>query len=718
MNSKYAPVIAKVLGIKTDQVIQTTNLLSEGCTVPFIARYRKEATGTLDEVAIAEIRNLLNQMTELDKRRNAILSSLTERELLTPELEGILNSAMTMSQLEDIYLPYRPKKRTRASIAREKGLSPLAEKIFLQKGSDPEEEAKAYLEPDKGIMTVAEALSGASDIIAEQISETREARSKMRLLFATRGQVSSKSVKGKEEDGAKYRDYFDYSEPARNCPSHRILAMLRGEKEGYLNLSFLPREEEAIPRLEYLFIHGTGRDSAFVLNALKDSYKRLLAPSMGNELKSALKHLADKKAIEVFANNVREILMAPALGKKRILALDPGFRTGCKVVCLGTEGQLLHNDTIYPHPPQFQTEKAAQILRNLLKDFQIEAIAIGNGTAGRETRSFIDSLELPEGIIIAMVNESGASVYSASKVAREEFPDEDVTVRGSVSIGRRLVDPLAELVKVDPKAIGVGQYQHDVDQKLLKQSLGDVVVECVNRVGVDINTASKELLSYISGLGPQLAQNIINFRETNGTFKSRMALKTVPRLGPKAFQQAAGFLRIRGGENPLDASSVHPENYSIVKRIADDTGYSVIELAGKQDLKESLDLEKYMTPEVGLPTLNDILEELAKPGRDPRKDFDLFTYSEEVRKIEDLKAGMVLPGVVSNVTAFGAFIDIGVHQDGLVHISELSSSFVKDPHLIVKPSQKVTVRVLDVDIERKRISLSMKDIKQGKKDLL
>ncbi len=717
MNSKYAPVIAKVLGIKTDQVIQTTNLLSEGCTVPFIARYRKEATGTLDEVAIAEIRNLLNQMTELDKRRNAILSSLTERELLTPELEGILNSAMTMSQLEDIYLPYRPKKRTRASIAREKGLSPLAEKIFLQKGCDPEEEAKAYLDPDKGIMTIAEALSGTSDIIAEQISETREARSKMRLLFATRGQVSSKSVKGKEEDGAKYRDYFDYSEPARNCPSHRILAMLRGEKEGYLNLSFLPREEEAIPRLEYLFIHGTGRDSAFVLNALKDSYKRLLAPSMGNELKSALKHLADKKAIEVFANNVREILMAPALGKKRILALDPGFRTGCKVVCLGTEGQLLHNDTIYPHPPQFQKEKAAQIVRKLLEDFQIEAIAIGNGTAGRETRSFIDSLELPEGIIIAMVNESGASVYSASKVAREEFPDEDVTVRGSVSIGRRLVDPLAELVKVDPKAIGVGQYQHDVDQKLLKQSLDDVVVECVNRVGVDINTASRELLSYISGLGPQLAQNIINFRETNGIFKSRMALKKVPRLGPKAFQQAAGFLRIRGGENPLDASSVHPENYSIVKRIADDTGYSVIELAGKQDLKESLDLEKYMTPEVGLPTLNDILEELAKPGRDPRKDFDLFTYSEEVRKMEDLKTGMVLPGVVSNVTAFGAFIDIGVHQDGLVHISELSTSFVKDPHLIVKPSQKVTVRVLDVDIARKRISLSMKDIKEGKEDL-
>lgn len=717
MNSKYAPVIAKILEIKTNQVIQTTNLLSEGCTVPFIARYRKEATGTLDEVAIAEIRNLLNQMTELDKRRNTILSSLKERELLTPELERILNSAITMSQLEDIYLPYRPKKRTRASIAREKGLAPLAEKIFLQQACDPEQEAKAYLETDEGIITITEALSGASDIIAEKISETREARSKMRLLFATRGQVSSRSVKGKEEDGAKYRDYFNYSEPARNCPSHRILAMLRGEKEGYLNLSFLPRDEEAIQRLEYLFIHGTGKDSEFVLNALKDGYKRLLAPSMGTELKSALKHLADKKAIEVFANNVREILMAPALGKKRVLALDPGFRTGCKIVCLGTEGQLLHNETIYPHPPQLQTKKAADIVRNLLKDFQIEAIAIGNGTAGRETRSFIDSLELPEEIIIAMVNESGASVYSASKIAREEFPDEDVTVRGSVSIGRRLLDPLAELVKVDPKAIGVGQYQHDVDQKLLKQSLDDVVVECVNRVGVDINTASKELLSYISGLGPQLAQNIINFRETHGVFKSRMDLKKVPRLGPKAFQQAAGFLRIRGGENPLDASSVHPENYTIVTRIADDTGYSVIELAGRQDLKESLDLEKYMTPEVGLPTLLDILEELAKPGKDPRKNFDLFTYSEEVRKIEDLKAGMILPGVVSNVTAFGAFIDIGVHQDGLVHISEISSSFVKDPSLVVRPSQKVTVRVLDVDMERNRISLSMKDIQRDKEDL-
>lgn len=716
MNTDFSPLVARELGIRTDQVKQTADLLSEGCTVPFIARYRKEATGSLDEVAISAIRNRLSQMAELKKRRNSILNSLTEREILTPELEEALKKAMNMSQLEDIYLPYRPKKRTRASIAKEKGLSPLADLILKQEDIDPEKEAGTFINPEKGINSVSEALAGASDIIAEQISETREARSRIRKIFAIRGHVSSGCVKGKEEEGEKYSDYYDYSGQARGCPSHRILAMLRGEKEGFLKLSFLPREEKAISTLRDLFISGNGKDSEFVMGSLKDSYKRLLAPSMENELKSALKNLADKKAIQVFADNIREILMSPPLGKKRVLALDPGFRTGCKVVCLGAEGQLLHNDTIYPHPPQVQKENAARIIRKMVDDFQIEAIAIGNGTAGRETKSFIDTLDLPKGIVVVMVNESGASVYSASKVAREEFPEEDVTVRGSVSIGRRLVDPLAELVKIDPKSIGVGQYQHDVDQKMLKQSLDDVVQECVNRVGVDVNTASKQLLSYISGLGPQLASNIVSFRETNGLFMSRMELKKVPRLGPKAFEQAAGFLRIRDGKNPLDESAVHPENYGIVASMAKEIGCSIKELVGKDDLKKNLDLKKYMTQQVGLPTLNDILDELARPGRDPRNDFDLFNYSEEIQEIEDLSEGMILPGVVSNVTAFGAFVDIGVHQDGLVHISELSDSFIKDPNRVVKPSQKVIVKVMHIDIKRKRISLSMKGIKQDKGD--
>lgn len=714
MKQLYISMIAKELNIKPDQVGKTHELLDQGCTVPFIARYRKEATGSLDEVAIANIRNRLEQLAEMDKRRDAILRSLKERDLITPDLEKSISGALTMSQLEDIYLPYRPKRRTRAMIAREKGLQALAAQILEQSGIDPESEARMFVDPEKGIKNIEEALAGASDIIAEQISEARNARTEMRRLFAVRGIITSHSVKGKEEEGAKYQDYYDFSEPARSCPSHRVLAMLRGEREGYLKLSFLPPAENAIAKLENLFIKGSGKDSDFTRQTLPDAYTRLLAPSMETELRNALKALADKKAIQVFADNVRQVLMAPPLHDRRIMALDPGFRTGCKVVCLGKEGQLLHNETIYPHPPKEQKDLASSRIYKLVADFGIEAIAIGNGTAGRETRSFISSLELGEDVVIAMVNESGASVYSASKVAREEFPDRDVTVRGAVSIGRRLLDPLAELVKIDPKAIGVGQYQHDVDQKQLRQALDDVVLECVNRIGVEINTASSQLLSRISGLGPQLASNIVKFRESNGPFTSRKQLKEVPRLGPKAFEQAAGFLRIPDAVNPLDASAVHPENYSIIKQISLDKGCKIKDLIGQTDLKGSLDLRKYITPEVGLPTLNDILDELSRPGRDPRKEFDLFNYAEEVREISDLKPGMILPGVISNVTAFGAFVDIGVHQDGLVHISELSNSFVKDPNNVVHPSQKVTVRVLQIDHERRRISLSMKDINKKK----
>ena len=715
MNSTYINMIATDLNIKASQVQRTAELLSEGCTIPFIARYRKEATGSLNEVIIAKIRNDLERMADMDRRRSSILKSLEERNLLTQELEKSLTEAVTLSQIEDIYLPYRLKKQSRASVAKEKGLVPLAEKIFAQGGlKNLKAIAAAYIRRGDGVETAEEALAGASDIIAEKISESAEARSGMRRFFASRGRISSISVKGKENDGVKYSDYFDYSELARTCPSHRILAMLRGEREGFLKLSFMPNENEAIARLKQIFVFGTSEDCEFVETAMKDGYKRLLAPSMEKELKKALKNLADRKSIEIFADNAREILMAPPLGKKKILALDPGFRTGCKVVCLGSEGQLLHSETIYPHPPQKQVEHAAARIRKLVDVFGIQAIAIGNGTAGRETRIFIESLGL-EGVITVMTNESGASVYSASDAAREEFPDQDVTVRGAVSIGRRLLDPLAELVKIDPKSIGVGQYQHDVDQKLLKRSLDDIVLECVNKVGVDVNTASRQLLSRISGLGPSLASNIISYRETNGPFKSREELRKVPRLGLKAFEQSAGFLRINNGINPLDASAVHPENYAIIKQMAYDSQCSVSDLIGRKDLEQVLDLPKYVvTGETGLPTLLDILVELAKPGRDPRKDFDLFVYPDNIREIKDLRQGMILPGVVSNVTAFGAFVDIGVHHDGLVHISELSSTYVKNPGKVVAPGQRVTVKVIDVDPDRNRISLSMKGVRQEK----
>ncbi len=677
--------------------------------MPFIARYRKEATGTLDEVAITAIRDRLTQLAELDKRREAILKSLEERELLTDELKAALLAAETMAELEDLYLPYRPKRRTRATVAKEKGLEPLALTLFEQAGADPEAEAAAFVDEAKGVATVEDALAGARDIIAEIVNEDAAARAALRDLFARKGVVTSKVVTGKEAEGAKYRDYFEWSEPVASVPSHRLLAMRRGEKEGFLTLTVAPSEDEAVAILEGLFVKGEGADTEQVRAAAKDAYKRLLSLSMETEVRMETKKAADAEAIRVFAGNLRELLLAAPLGGKNVLAVDPGFRTGCKVVCLDRQGALKHHDVIFPAFTDKGSEAAGRTVRGLCEKYDVEAIAVGNGTAGRETEAFLRSLGLPSSVPIVMVNESGASIYSASEAAREEFPDEDVTVRGAVSIGRRLMDPLSELVKIDPKSIGVGQYQHDVDQGALRRSLDDVVISCVNRVGVEVNTASRRLLAYVSGLGPQLAGNVVACREQNGPFRSRKDLMKVPRLGPKAFEQAAGFLRVRGGENPLDASAVHPESYPIVEAMARDLGCRVEDLMASADLRAKIDLKRYVTETVGLPTLNDIMEELAKPGRDPRERFEAFSFAEGVSKIEDLKAGMRLPGVVTNVTAFGAFVDVGVHQDGLVHVSQLADRFVKDPADVVKVHQKVTVTVLDVDLERRRIALSMKE---------
>lgn len=704
----YFSVIAKELDIKTAQVRATALLLEEGGTVPFIARYRKEATGSLDEVAVAAIRDRLDQLAELDKRRDAVLKSLDERGLLTDEIRKKVDGACSMTELEDIYLPFRPKRRTRATIAKEKGLEPLAALVFEQGEIDPEKEAAAFIDPGKGVESAEDALSGARDIIAEWVSEEQHAREKMRELYISKGVMKSKVVAGKEEDGIKYRDYYEWEEPASKAPSHRVLAIRRGEKEGFLTLRITVPEEEALALLEGIFIKGISPASEEVKNAVHDSYKRLLSHSIEAETRLSIKKRADEEAIKVFTENLRHLLLSPPLGRKNILAIDPGFRTGCKVVCLDRQGKLLANDTIYPHFSEKGLSEAGAKIKDLCARFGIEAIAIGNGTAGRETETFVKGIDLPGNIDIVMVNESGASIYSASEVAREEFPDQDVTVRGSVSIGRRLMDPLAELVKIDPKSIGVGQYQHDVDQTALRKGLDDIVVSCVNGVGVEVNTASKELLTYVSGLGPQLAKNIVLFRNENGPFRSRQELKKVPRLGPKAFEQAAGFLRIRDGENPLDGSAVHPESYHIVDGMARDMGYSVFDLMREEKLKKMIDLNRYVTDTVGIPTLSDIIAELSRPGRDPREKFEFFRFTDGVEKIEDVKAGMKLPGIVTNITAFGVFIDIGVHQDGLVHISELSDRFVKNPADVVKVHQKVTVTVLDVDLQRKHISLSMK----------
>ena len=717
MNEAHILKIAQELSLSPKQIQATAELLNEGATVPFISRYRKEATGSLDEVAITAVRDRLNQLMELDKRREAILKSLEERGQLTDELKEKVLSAETMVVLEDIYLPYRPKRRTRATVAKEKGLEALAQRLFVQEEVDPLAEAAAFVNPEKGVNSSEDALAGARDIIAEWVNEDQTARARMRDFYSSRAVFKSNVVPEKEAEGIKYKDYFNWEEPVSTAPSHRILAMRRGESEGFLTLRVLPPEEEALDILDGLFVRGEGPASQQVKIAVHDSYKRLLSSSMETEVRQVTKKRADEEAIRVFVENLRQLLLAPPLGQKNVLAIDPGFRTGCKVVCLDRQGKLLHTETIYPLQSEKGAADAGSMVLEMCERFGIEAIAVGNGTAGRETETFIRSLDLSKNIQVVMVNESGASVYSASEVAREEFPDQDVTVRGAASIGRRLMDPLAELVKIDPKSIGVGQYQHDVDQGALKGSLDDVVVSCVNGVGVEVNTASKQLLTYVSGLGSQLAKGIVEYRNEHGPFQSREELKQVPRLGPKAFEQSAGFLRIRDGKNPLDRSAVHPESYLVVDAMAKDLGCSVMDLMRDEKLRGQIDLKRYVSEQVGLPTLNDILSELSKPGRDPREQFETFRFTEGVEKIEDVKPGMKLPGIVTNITAFGVFVDIGVHQDGLVHISQLSNRFVKNPSEVVKVHQRVLVTVMEVDLERGRISLSMKSSQPQPKEV-
>ncbi|WP_319408851.1 Tex family protein [uncultured Desulfosarcina sp.] len=707
-NLTHIGVIGAEMNLGAPQVKSVAQLLEDGATVPFIARYRKEATGSLDEVAVSAIRDRLTQLQELDDRREAILNSLEQHGHLTDGLKAQVLAAETMTRLEDIYLPYRPKRRTKATIAREKGLEPLALAIFAQEGVDPETLATDCVDPEKGVESVEDALGGARDIIAEMINENLQARARVRNMFFEKASIRSQVVAGKENEGAKYKDYFQWEEAVAAAPSHRILAMRRGEKEDVLSLSIAPPPELAIAILEDLFVRGEDKAAEQVRAAAHDAYKRLLARSMETEVRVALKERADAEAIRVFADNLRHLLLASPLGAKRVMGIDPGFRTGCKIVCLDRQGKLLHNDTIYPHGSERQATAATQTVQALCRQFGIEAIAVGNGTAGRETQAFVEETIDAQSLSVIMVNESGASIYSASEIARQEFPDHDLTVRGAVSIGRRLIDPLSELVKIDPKSIGVGQYQHDVDPFALKKSLDDVVVSCVNGVGVEVNQASVQLLTYVSGLGPQLAKNIVSHRDEHGAFTGREGLKKVKRLGPKAFEQCAGFLRIKGGENPLDASAVHPESYAVVGSMADDLGCRVADLMKDAGLRKKIDLNRYVTDTIGLPTLTDILNELAKPGRDPREPFEHFSFDANVSTIQDLVTGMKLPGIVTNVTNFGAFVDIGVHQDGLVHISELGDQFVKTPSDVVNVQQKVTVTVLDVDLPRQRISLSMK----------
>ncbi len=706
-SNKNIKLIAARLGLHDWQVENTIRLMDDGASIPFIARYRKEMTGSLDEVRLLHIRDEYTRLKELDARRETIIRSIEEQEKMTPELRERIDAAVTMAELEDIYLPYRPKRRTRATIAREKGLEPLAAIILEQKENDPLLKAEEFL--NDMVKNVEEAVAGASDIIAEWVSEDEKARKQLRRLYEKEAVIFSKVVKGKESEGIKFSDYFDWSEPLRKCPSHRLLAMRRGEDEGILRLSVEPDEKNAVDLLLSIFIRGKNASSELVETAVRDSWKRLLASSMETEFRNISKEKADHEAIEVFADNLKQLLLAPPLGEKNVLAIDPGFRTGCKVVCLDRQGNLLHNETIYPHPPQNETALSVKKILTLVNAYKIEAIAIGNGTASRETEEFIKWVKLDRNIQVFVVSEAGASVYSASKVAREEFPDYDVTVRGAVSIGRRLMDPLAELVKIDPKSIGVGQYQHDVDQQKLQSSLDEVVVSCVNAVGVEVNTASRHLLTYVSGLGPQLAQNMVDYRTANGPFASRTELMNVKRMGAKAFEQCAGFLRIRNAENPLDSSAVHPESYHIVEKMAADLGCGIRELMTNDEKRKAIRLEKYITPATGLPTLKDIMEELAKPGRDPRSTIKEFRFA-DIHTMEDLVPGMIVPGIVTNVTKFGAFVDIGIKQDGLVHISNMSSSYVSDPSKVVKLHQHVMVKVLDVDVERRRIQLSMKGL--------
>ena len=711
MLEQHVLKIASELSIQPRQVAATAVLLEEGGTVPFIARYRKERTGELDEVKIMNIRDRLEQLEELDKRRDSIMKSLDERKLLTADLLKKIGAAETMNVLEDLYAPFRQKKRTRATTAKEKGLEPLADLIWAQDVTlDVQAAAKEHagrewqIDEKKGTLTLDDALAGARDIIAERIAEDANARARMRTLYAEKGVVRSKVISGKEEEGAKFKDYFDWSEPAASVPSHRILAMRRGEAEGFLMVRLTPEETEAVSLLESIFVKNKGAAAMQVRDAVHDCQKRLLGFAMEGEARLTVKKRADEEAIRVFAQNIREVLLAAPLGQKAVLGIDPGFRSGCKIVLLDKQGKLIGNDVIYPDREE---EMSGRLIKAAIAKFNVEAIAIGNGTASRETEAFIRTLKLPASIPVVMVNESGASIYSASEIAREEFPDKDITVRGAVSIGRRLMDPLAELVKLDPKSIGVGQYQHDVDQTALKKQLDDVVTSCVNNVGVELNTASKNLLAYVSGLNARVAGNIVAHRDENGPFKSRKELLKVAGLGPKAFEQAAGFLRIRDGANPLDTSAVHPERYELVEKMAGEVGCSVADLLTDAQKRNRIDLKKYVSEEVGLPTLTDIVKELAKPGRDPRAQFEAFNFG-DVHTMNDLKPGMKLPGIVTNVTAFGAFVDIGVHQDGLVHVSQLSDDFVKNAADIVKPGQKVNVTVVEIDIPRKRIALSMK----------
>lgn len=706
----FHKMISAMLGISERQIGSTLRLLQEGATIPFISRYRKEATGGLDEVQIEQIKEQHDKLSDIAKRKETILATISEQGKLTDELAKRINDSWNPTELEDIYLPYKPKRKTRAEAARQKGLEPLAMMLLMQRESDPAARAAAFVKGD--VKDVEDALKGARDIIAEQVSEDERARNAVRNQFARQGVITAKVVKGKEEEAAKYRDYFDFSEPLKRCTSHRLLAIRRAEAEGLLKVAISPDDEECLERLDRQFVRGNGESSRQVAEAAADAYKRLLKPSIETEFAAQSKEKADEEAIRVFAENLRQLLLAAPLGQKRVLAIDPGFRTGCKVVCLDAQGNLVHNENIYPHPPVNKTSEAAAKLRKMVEAYQIEAICIGNGTASRETEDFIGRQSLDRQIPVFVVSEQGASIYSASKTAREEFPEYDVTVRGAVSIGRRLMDPLAELVKIDAKSIGVGQYQHDVDQGKLKKALDQTVENCVNLVGVNLNTASSHLLTYVSGLGPQLALNIVNYRAENGAFGSRKELMKVPRMGAKAFEQCAGFLRISDAKNPLDRTAVHPESYHIVERMAKDLRCTVDELTASKELRGKVRVADYVTETVGLPTLEDIMQELDKPGRDPRKEIKVFEFDRNVRTIEDLREGMILPGIVGNITNFGAFVDIGIKENGLVHLSQMADRFVADPTEVVSIHQQVMVRVMNVDTERKRVQLSMRGVQQ------
>lgn len=707
IDTVHLNLIAERTQLAKHRVQNVLGLLSNGATIPFIARYRKEVTGSMDEVQIASIQQEAKKLDDLAKRKETVLKSIEEQGRLTDELKNRIQSCFDMTVLEDIYLPYKRKRKTRASVAKEKGLEPLADQIFSQRNNNVQQLASAYVNDE--VPTVEEALQGARDIIAERINEDEKVRNRVRSIFRREALITSKVARGKKEEGAKYQDYFEFSELLKKCPSHRLLAIRRGEEEGFLRVSIGPEEEEVLYQLEKIVLQGYGEATAQVKMALHDGYKRLLSPSIETEFRNISKDKADEDAINVFAENLRQLLLAAPLGQRRILGLDPGYRTGCKVVCLDENGDLVHNTAIYPHPPQSDEFMAKKTLTELAERYQIHAIAVGNGTAGRETMQLCRKTDFGRRIEVFMVNEAGASIYSASAVAREEFPNQDVTVRGAVSIGRRLMDPLAELVKIDPKSIGVGQYQHDVSQSLLKESLDRVVESCVNAVGINLNTASKSLLVHVSGLGPTLAQNIVSYRSENGTFPSRAMLKKVPRMGEKAYEQCAGFLRVKDAKNPLDNTGVHPESYSIVKQMAKDLGCTVEDLIQKASLRERIDLKRYTTEAVGLPTLKDILSELAKPGLDPRGTAKSFEFA-NIQSIQDVQVGMVVPGIVNNITNFGAFVDIGIKESGLVHVSQLANRFVKNPLDVVSLQQQVSVRVMDVDLKRKRIQLSMKDV--------